>query len=564
MLTLISLSMLLCVQPTFSSSPNVSPAKSINSETVPSLVLRPNSQRNQSVRTMQSDSPKGLYAEGYDQHVDLVWQRMSQTDRDRFNIYRSDQPNGPWQKLNARPHTIHVYSDYIGENDRTYYYRVTRIIKKTAGAKASGETNPSEVVAAATYAGDDEMLLTSIQKACFRYFWDFAHPISGLAREGFLHDRNTTTTGGTGFGMLTIMVGTERGFVTREQAAQRLLKMVTFLGEKAQRYHGIWAHHLRGDTGETIPFAGDQDNGGDIVESSFLMQGMLTVREYFDQDNAVENELRERITKLWLEAEWSWYLQPNNESLTWHWSPDYGFVKNHRFSGFNECMITYLLAMASPTYPIRADHYYSGWVRDANHYRNGNTYYGINQPVGKPMGGPLFFTHYSFLALDPRKLTDRHTNYYENNRAISLIQHRYAIDNPNSHEGYSDLVWGLTSSHNPRGYKAHEPRVGQHGGDDGTITPTAALSAFPYTPKESMATLKHFYYEMGAELWGPFGFYDAFNLGKGWVSPSFLAIDQGTMAPMIENYRTGLLWEVFMQSEVAHTILQKLKVARPR
>jgi hypothetical protein len=487
------------------------------------------------VDTASADTqPTGLIAEGHDSRIDLVWDRVSDTDQDLFNIYRAEQADGPWKKLNVHPHTVHVYSDFIGKNGRTYHYRVTQWIdnetdfsryrakRRTRGNQQlrGTESAPSESASATTHEMNDEKFLDSMQKACFRYFWDFGHPVSGLAREGFLHRRSTTTTGGTGFGMVTIMVGADRGFVTREQAAERLLKMVTFLEEKAERYHGLWSHHLRGD--KTIPFAGREDNGGDIVESAFLMEGMLTIREYFGRDNPVENELRERITRLWKEAQWSWYLQPGDKMLTWHWSKNYGFVKNHKFRGFNECMIAYLLAMASPTHSIPADCYYLGWAGNVDRYVNSRTYYDIKQPVGNPLGGPLFFTHYSYIGLDPHQLTDAYTNYYDNNRAISLIQHSYAIDNPNNHQGYGKLVWGLTASQNPRGYKAHQPGANSNR-DDGTIAPTAAISAFPYTPDESTATLKHFYYEMGSRIWGPFGFRDAFNLGADWVSPSYLA-----------------------------------------
>ena len=305
--------------------------------------------------------PTGLVAEGHDSRVDLIWDRVGLDDLQYWNIYRAEQASGPWEKLNERPHTIHVYSDFVGENGKTYFYRVTRL--QSADGRVSNqkgeplrqltgkveESEPAESVRATTVAMDQEQLLDSVQKACFRYFWDFGHPVSGLTREGFLHPRHTVTTGGSGFGMINIMVGAERGFITRTEAAERLLKMVTFLEEKATRYHGIWSHHLRGDTGETISFAGGDDNGGDIVESAFLMEGMLTVREYFDQDNAVEQELRERITRLWKEAEWSWHQQPGDKALTWHWSPEHGFKKNHKIRGFNECMVAYLLAMASPT-----------------------------------------------------------------------------------------------------------------------------------------------------------------------------------------------------------------------
>jgi len=521
-------------------------------------------------------APTGLIAEGHDSRIDLLWDRVSDTDQDLFNVYRAEQPDGPWKKINTRPHTIHVYSDFIGANGRTFYYRVTQLLgddtyfSKLRGRRRAGgdervcltESAPSESAVATTREMNDEEFLDSMQKACLRYFWDFGHPVSGLAREGLFHRRYVTTTGGSGFGMVTIMVGADRGFLTRERAAARLLKMVTFLEDKAERYHGLWAHHLRGDTGETIPFAGKQDNGGDIVESAFLMEGMLTIREYFGRDNPVENELRKRITRLWEQAEWNWHLQSGDKMLTWHWSKEYGFAKNHKFRGFNECMIAYLLAMASPTHPIPADCYYLGWAGNTQRYVNGNTYYGIKQPVGNPLGGPLFFTHYSYIGLDPRRLTDAYTNYYDNNRAISLIQHGYAIDNPNNHQGYGKLVWGLTASQNPRGYKAHAPGANSNR-DDGTIAPTAAISAMPYTPDESMATLKHFYFEMGPNIWGPFGFHDAFNPGADWVSSSYLAIDQGPMAPMIENHRTGLPWKMFMKSDVAKAILEKLEKARP-
>jgi hypothetical protein len=520
--------------------------------------------------------PTGLRAEGHDSRVDLIWDRVSATDEDYFHVYRAGQADGPWTKITTEPHSVHVYSDFIGTNDQAYYYRVTRWVfdepnspserfrrrrRRFDPGAPGGESGPSVSVHATPQEMNDEEFLDSMQLACFRYFWDFGHPVSGLAREGFGHQRSVVTIGGTGFGMITIMVGADRGFVTRAQAVTRLLKMVTFLEEKAARFHGLWSHHLRGDTGETLRFAGREDNGADIVESAFLMQGMLTVREYFDGTNPVESELRKRITRLWKEAEWSWHLQPGDTVLTWHWSPEYGFAKNHKIRGFNECVIAYLLAMASPTHPIPADCYYQGWVGNVDRYVNGSSYLDIKQPVGPRLGGPLFFTHYSFIGLDPRRITDAYANYYDNNRAISLMQHRYAIDNPHKHEGYGKLVWGLTASRNPDGYKAHRP--GNSDQDDGTIAPTAAISAFPYTSVESMATLSHFYHELGSKLWGPFGFYDAFNPGADWVSSRYLAIDQGPMAPMIENHRTGLPWKMFMKSDVARDILAKLKEARP-
>jgi hypothetical protein len=204
-------------------------------------------------------------------------------------------------------------------------------------------------------------------------------------------------------------------------------------------------------------------------------------------------------------------------------------------------MIVYLLAIASPTHPVPKELYYNGWAGQS--YVNGSTYYGYKQWVGEPLGGPLFFTHYSFLGFDPRDKSDKFCNYFENNRNITLINRAYCIQNPKKFPGYGELVWGLTASDNPSGYGAHSPL-----NDNGTITPTAAISAMPYTPNESIATMKNFYHTYGNKLWGEFGFRDAFNLSQNWFASSYLAIDQGTIAPMIENYRTGLCWDMFMKN----------------
>ncbi len=492
-----------------------------------------------------------LTATGQDSRVDLVWLPGQGTHLRGYHIYRATALEGPFARINARPHPVPVYSDFLGVNGGTFVYRITTVDERGI------ESAPSAAVAATPMAMSDDELLTSIQQAAFRYFWNFAAPVSGLSREGLNHRCEITTTGGTGFGMLTIMVGAERGFVTRGEAAARLLRMVTFLEEKAHRYHGAWSHWLDGSTGETIPFAGEADNGGDIVETAFLVQGMLTVRQYFDRNDPLENELRQRITRLWEEVEWDWYLrEPGNKRLYWHWSPDHEWKLSHQFVGFNECLITYLLAIASPTHPIPPACYYEGWVGDPREYADGNSYFGLTKPVGRREGQPLFFTHYSFLGLDPHKFSDRYCNYFKNNRQTTLINRAYCRENPGGYKGYSDLVWGLTASTNPQGYKAHAPTLNQ---DDGTIAPTAAISAIPYTPDESIATIRHLYHVYGKRLWGPFGFYDAFNLDQDWVSDTYLAIDQGPMAPMIENYRNGLCWKAFMSNPEIGVMLAKLR-----
>ena len=480
-------------------------------------------------------------ATGHDRRIDLVWEG----GQAGYHVYRSDNAEGPFERLTGQPWRLTVYSDFLGANGRTCHYRVTSLDPQAV------ESVPSKTVSARSYAMTDDQLLTSVQEATLRYFRDYAHPVSGLARER-LGSGDTCTSGGTGFGMMAILVGVERGFVTRQDAADQLLKMVRFLETRATRYHGAWPHWLNGATGETIPFS-RYDDGGDLVETAYLIQGMLTVRQYFDRDDPAERELRETIARLWEQVEWDWYLrEPGGKQLFWHWSPRHEWKMNHRIGGhFNECMITYLLALASPTHPIASACYYEGWA--GGECANGNTYYGHKLWVGWPMGGPLFFTHYSFLGFDPRGKRDRFCNYFENNRNMTLINRAYCVTNPNHHKGYSGLCWGLTASDTPGGYHAHDPR-----NDNGTITPTAALSSMPYTPAESMATLKHFYHTYGKRLWGPFGFKDAFNLDKDWFAESYLAIDQGPIVVMIENHRTGLCWRLFMSNPEIAPMLDKI------
>lgn len=404
----------------------------------------------------------------------------------------------------------------------------------------------------------DDELLTKVQQQTFRYFWDFAHPVSGLARErtDTAHiSHEVVTIGGSGFGVMAIIVGVERGFITREQGVERLLKMVKFLDEKAERYHGVWPHWLNGTTGKTIPFS-KMDDGADLVETSFLFEGLLAAHQYFDRNTPQETELRGLIDRLWKETDWNWFTN-GQDVLFWHWSPNYGWGMDHPIHGHNEAQITYVLAAASPTHSIRDSVYHKGWATGPI-FENGKKFYGIRLPLGMDYGGPLFFTHYSYLGLDPRGLRDKYANYWKQNVNHTLINRKHAIVNPNGFKGYSKNSWGFTASDGNDGYSAHDPLI-----DKGVITPTAALSAFPYTPKYSMEVLKHFYYTLGDTLWGEYGFKDAFNPTADWVAGSYLAIDQGPIIGMIENYRTGLLWELFMSHPDVQKGLKKLGFSSP-
>lgn len=384
----------------------------------------------------------------------------------------------------------------------------------------------------------DEELLTRVQKQTFKYFHEFAHPVSKMARERTTSG-NTVTTGGTGFGVMSMIVAVEREFISRIEALNHIQTIVSFLDTKVTRYHGAFSHWINGDTGATIPFS-TYDNGADLVETSLLFQGLLTARQYFDSPSLEETKLRDDITKLWEEIEWDWFQKDNEKVLYWHWSPNYGWQMNLKVSGWNESLITYVLAASSPTHPINKDVYDQGWARNGEMVNN-STYYGHKLALGPEMGGPLFFAHYSFLGLDPIKLQDQYANYWEQNRNHTLINYQYCVDNPKDFASYSENNWGLTASDGNAGYSAHSPI-----NDRGVISPTAALSSIPYTPEESTRALHFFYYKLGDKLWSDYGFKDAFNLSEGWFNDQYIAINQGPIIIMIENYRTGLMWDLFM------------------
>jgi hypothetical protein len=396
----------------------------------------------------------------------------------------------------------------------------------------------------------DDSLLTLVQKQTFGYFWNFAHPVSGMARE-----RNSSgeivATGGTGFGIMAIPVAIERKFITRNEGLMRLSTIVGFLKKTAVHFHGAFSHWMNGTTGTVDPF-GASDNGADIVETSYMMMGLLTARQYFNGVDAEETKLRADINDLWNNVEWDWFRKNGEDMLYWNWSPDYGWAVNVGVRGWNECLITYVLAASSTTHTIPKSVYDNGFA-DNGAIKNNNSYFGIILPLGQTYGGPLFFEHYSFLGLNPNNLSDSYANYHTQTVNHTLINYNYCISNPKKYYGYSNLCWGLTASDIKGGYTASSPT-----NDVGVIAPTAAISSFPYTPDNSLQTLKFFYYKIGDKLWGQYGFVDAFNLNNIWFANSYLAIDQGPQIGMIENYRTGLLWNLFMSAPEVQNGLTKL------
>lgn len=427
----------------------------------------------------------------------------------------------------------------------------------------------------------DSTLLEIVQRQTFRYFWHDAHPVSGLARErsdtvlavhywDYINEAwdepnfgqvpfgpDACAIGGTGFGILSTIVAVERGWIARDTAVRRLVKIADFLAN-ADCFHGIYPHFMDGNTGKTIKF--DRlDDAADLVETSYLLMGFLCAREYFNSDEPIEVYLRNRITKMWNTANWNWHTNGGEDKLYWHWSPNNGFDMNFPIWGWNECLITYIMAASSPFHAIGRNVYEGSWTGSSG-FRNGNKYYGIELPLGNyDGGGPLFFEQYTFMGIDPRGLKDDlGFDYWEQVRNHTLINRAYCIDNPNHYKGYGENCWGLTAGDSYKGYVAHCPET-----DFGVIQPTAALSSFPYTPEYSMQALKHFYYDLGDKIWSQYGFVDGFSEEHDWYAKSHLAIDQGPIIVMIENYRTGLIWKLFMQIPDIQKGLEKLGFQSP-
>ena len=511
-------------------------------------------------------APANLKLRAYERHIDLSWEypEAASANVGRWVIYRSIDGK-EFRPIGIQTPGIRRYTDFLGNVGETAYYKVAA---SDAEYRESAQTT---AVSAATHAMSDDELLTMLQEACFRYYWEGADQYSGMALENIPGDDRIIATGASGFGIMALVVGTDRGFISREQGAERLNKITKFL-EKAPRYHGVWSHFMDGKEVKTLPVFDMVDSGGDLVESAFLMQGLLAARQYFNRDIPAEKELAQRITRLWEGMEWDWYRKSaDSDAIYWHWTPEWSWFINHRLTGFNETMIVYLLAIASPTHGVGPELYYTGWagqseaaqlyrkgwsgLAEGSKYANGTTYFGTKLDVGVGSGGPMFFAHYSYMGFDPHSLTDLYTNYFENNRNLALINRAYAAENPKKSKTYSAEAWGLTASDGPKGYMPEAPDA-EH--DLGTLAPTGALASFPYTPEASMAAVKHFYRDLGDKLWGVYGPLDAYNLDDDWWSPIYMGLNQAPITVMIENQRTGLVWKLFNSNPEIQTMLKKL------
>ena len=495
-------------------------------------------------------SPKELRADPRQLCVALQWESVPRSKA--YELQRAQTTNGPFKTLPNKLPQLTIYNDFIGIGGAEFYYRVRSL--QTNGEGHVLPSDWSEPVSGHSDALNQEQLLTEVQKASFDYFYLYAHPTSGLARASVRKDPDICAIGASGMGFFNLGVGIERGFITRHEGAEQALKELRFLSGRAERFHGAFPHFINGETGVVIPFA-KYDDGADIVETAYLMQGVLFAREYFSGSDPEEVEIRSLADKLWRAVEWDWFVNKTGPvpAMIWHWSPDYGWKKHLYILGFNECQIVYVLALASPTHPIDAGSYWEGW--ESAHYATNRTEFGIDLDLGSrlDLGPPLFETQFSYLGLDPHQIFYQGRSYFDHFKDFCLVQIRYAESKSKVYKGYGPL-WGITASSGPDGYRPFAPGLL----DTGTLAPTAALSSMPYVPDQSIACLLELYQKYGSTLWGPFGFYDSFNLSRQWVSKTYLCIDEGPIAPMIENYRSGMCWKIFMKSEEIQSVVKLL------
>ena len=508
--------------------------------------------------------PYGLEALSKQWRVDLYWTEDPVWTANKLYFYEVQKGSaieGPYQPLHEGVQKFPAISDFMGKESSDCFYRVrtVEVLSEKDMTPVSFSSWSQPVIGKALELNLDT-LLTEIQEASFRYFYNFSHPVSGLPREG-AHGwwKDCASAGSTGMAFFNFVVGIERGFITREQGVDRVLKMLRFLDQKTEKFRGAFPHWIDGTEGYAHVFS-EFDDGADLVETAFIAEGLLLAREYFEKESFKEAAIREISDRLWKGIDWECFvheINPGQRALLWHWSPKHEWKMNLPIQGFNECVIAYVLGIGSPTHPIDPEVYWEGWEKKGDNYGKNFEVLGVQMDLAFGFGSPLFLTHYSYMGLNPKAVTYKGTDYHDIFSRMCLAQKRYMPTRANEFKGYDGDLWGLTASLSPDGYKVHGP-----GHDDnGTITPTASLSSFPYLPESCESALIEMFVKYGEKLWGPYGFYDAFNPTRDWVGENFIGIDVGPIAPMIENYRTGLCWKYFMKApeiQKAVKILNKM------
>jgi hypothetical protein len=486
--------------------------------------------------------------------IDLIWERSEFKD---YEVQRSRTAEGEWETLRNPTSIFHLYSDYIGQPGERFFYRV-RGVKLHRNGSIAAHSDWSQVVEGTTLPFEVNSFVEEVQEAGVRFFFERAHPDSGLSPEGDPGWGDICAVGSTGMGMTNIVVGVHRGFVSRAEGRDLALKMLRFLDTKAERHGGAFGHWMDGASGRIRNF-GKNYNAVDLVETSFLIQGIILLREYFDADSPEECELRVIATRLSDAVQWDKFMvtQKRGPIMMWHWHPLDGFG-DLTIHGFHEAMMPYILGIGSDTHPITPESFYTGWIHPVYGLGRPRTDFGIEHTLGRGIGWPLFFAHYSHIGFDPRQLVYLGKTYFEHFVDATRVHGAYAKSRADEFKGY-DTLWGLAASVTPEGYQSNRPGRS----DGGTIATTAALSSMPYLPEAVLKCMESMYLDYGKELWGAFGFYNAINPSRDWVAQKYIGIELGPIAPMIENHRSGLLWKLFMQAPEVKRAQQRIAAFQP-
>jgi hypothetical protein len=484
-------------------------------------------------------TPTGLVKRVGDRSVILHWDPIVDSRVAGYHVYRVPSGSGLLEHSRDLLLTNH-FVDFKVENGVAYRYWVRAV--DTRGR----ESRDSAPLRATPHVLSDEAFLDLVQRTAFDYFWYEANLQNGLIKDRS-SDASLSSIAAVGFGLSALTVGIDRGWISREAGRERVLTTLTFFWNSPQGpqadatgYKGFYYHFLDMHSGRRV-----RDAELSTIDTALLLGGVLHVQEYFDQPDATEAKIRALANDIYRRVEWSW-MQVRLAKICHGWTPETGFLP-YDWGGYNEAMILYLLALGSPTFPITPD----AWAAWTSSY-TWQTHYGQAFIVFPP----LFGHQYSHVWIDFRGIQDDYMrtkglDYFENSRRATLANRAYAIANPHGWADYGENVWGLTASDIPSSYKARGAPPPES--DDGTITPTAAGGSFAFTPHESLAALRYMYATYRTKLWGPYGFKDAFNPTQKWFATDYLAIDQGPIVLMIENYRTGRIWQVFMR----HTAVRR-------
>jgi len=416
----------------------------------------------------------------------------------------------------------------------------------------------------------DETMLDSIQHKTFLFFLGESHPEWGIVKDRTLKTAPCSIAA-TGFGIPSLAVGVERNWISREKAAAITLSIMKFFLGSVQStakdvtgYNGFYYHFLKMDTG------GREWNCElSSVDTGLLMMGIIFARNYYNQDNDVENQIRSLAAKLLERIDWNFMILPASSkyayTISMAWTPEKG-LQDYGWFGYNEALFLYVLAAGSGM--NNAEQSYKAWLKT---YQWETPYKGLSH-VAFP---PLFGHQFSQVFIDFRGLADTYMkekgiDYFENSRRATYVQRKYAMDNPKGWIGYDSLCWGVTACDGPPDkYNFADKKFLGYAGrgtsgpknnyfDDGTIAPYAALSSLPFAPEIVLPTIRSMNKKFGHSLWGKYGYYDSFNQTAKWIDDDFLGIDEGPMLLMIENFRTGLVWNYVMKDPIIQKGLNRL------